>query len=186
MRRAVFLIALVCLLVPAGALASKSGGERVIRECGNSGEVKGKYTPSDYRYALKHIPSDLAEYTNCVDAIRTAQSGSAGHHGSSGGGGGGGGGFTGGGGVSSGAAHSAARPLSPADRAAIAGARRNGGRVAIGGGAPVTPGGPGIVASSVTHALPTPIIVLLILLGLGAAGGATVAVRTRVLSRRQA
>ena len=68
----------------------------------------------------------------------------------------------------------------------FAGARGNGGRVAIGGGAPVTPGGPGIAASSVTRALPAPLIVLLILLGLGAAGGAAVAVRTRVLSRRQA
>ena len=187
MRRVVLLTALLCLLAPASAVASKAGGQRLIKDCASDGEINGQYTQSDYKYALSHIPSDLAEYTNCADAIRQAQSAAAGHHGS-GGGGTGGGGFTGGGlgGTTPGIAPTGGGALSPTDRSAIAAARGNGSPVGIGGGAPVTPGGPGITASSVTRALPVPLLVVLILLGLGAAAGAGVAIRNRVVSGRQA
>ena len=189
MRRTLLLTALLCLLAPASSLASTaSEGNRVIRDCSSDGEINGKYSQGAYAYARKHLPSDLAEYTNCADAIRQAQAAAAGGHGSSGGGGGAGGGSTGGaigGGVDVPATPYTAS-VSPSERAAIQRAQGAGNAVSIGGGAPVTPGGPGIAASSVTRALPAPLLTLLVLLGLGAAGGASVAIRTRVLSRRQA
>ena len=190
MRRALLLTALLCLLAPASGFASTaSEGNRVIRDCSADGEINGKYSQAAYKYALSHIPSDLAEYTNCVDAIRQAQAGAASHN-SSGGGGASGGSTGGGGGIAGGfdvpATPYTAPATSPSERSAIQGARSAGGAVGIGGGTPVAPGGPGIAASSVTRALPAPLLALLILLGLGAAGGASVALRTRVLSRRQA
>ncbi len=191
MRRAVLLTALLCLLAPASSFASTaSEGNRVIRDCSSDGEINGKYSQGAYDYARKHIPSDLAEYTNCADAIRQAQAAAAAGKGGGGGGGGGGtgGGFTGG--AIGGGFDVPATPytgsVSPAERSAIQRAQGAGNAVSIGGGAPVTPGGPGITASSVTRALPAPLLTLLVLLGLGAAGGASVAIRTRVLSRRQA
>jgi hypothetical protein len=188
MRRALVLIALLCLLAPASSVASTaSEGKRVIQDCASDGEVNGHYSQAAYKYALHHIPSDLAEYTNCTDAIRQAQAAAAGHHASAGGGGGG---FTGGGtGAVGGGLGAPATPpgaLSPSERSAIQGAKSAGQPVSIGGGNPVTPGGPGITASSVTRALPAPLLVLLILLGLGGAAGVGLAARTRVLARRQA
>jgi hypothetical protein len=188
MRRTLLLTALLCLLVPASSFASTaSEGQRVIKDCSSDGQIDGKYSQAAYKYALSHMPSDLAEYTNCADAIRQAQAAAAAGHG--GGGGGGTGGGSSGGGIAGGS-NVPATPytgsVSPGERSAIQGARNAGGAVGIGGGAPVTPGGPGITAASVTHALPGPLLALLILLGLGAAGGASVALRTRVLSRRQA
>jgi hypothetical protein len=192
MRRALLLIALLCLLAPASSFASTSSdGNRLIRDCSSDGEINGKYSQAAYDYARKHIPSDLAEYTNCADAIRQAQSAAAAGNGGSGGGGGGGGTGSGSsGGAIAGGFDVPATPytpsVSPSERSAIQRAQGTGNAVSIGGGSPVTPGGPGITASSVTRALPAPLLTLLILLGLGAAGGATVAIRTRVLSRRQA
>jgi hypothetical protein len=193
MRRALLLTALLCLLAPASSLASTaSEGNRVIRDCSSDGEINGKYSQAAYDYARKHLPSDLAEYTNCADAIRQAQAAAAAGHGGGGGGGGGGSGTGGGstGGAIGGGFDVPATPytasVSPSERSAIQGAQGAGNAVSIGAGAPVTPGGPGITASSVSRALPAPLLTLLVLLGLGAAGGASVAIRTRVLSRRQA
>jgi hypothetical protein len=191
MRRALLVTALLCLLAPASSFASTaSEGNRVIRDCSSDGEINGKYSQGAYKYALSHLPSDLAEYTNCADAIRQAQAAAAGGNGGGGGGGGGTGGGSSGGGIGGGfnvpATPYTAGSTSPSERSAIQSARNAGGAVGIGGGAPVTPGGPGIAASSVTRALPAPLLALLILLALGAAGGASVAFRTRVLARRQA
>jgi hypothetical protein len=193
MRRALPLTALLCLLAPASGFASTaSDGNRVIRDCSSDGEINGKYNQAAYKYARKHIPTDLAEYTNCADAIRQAQAAAAAGH--SGGGGGSGTGVSGTSGGSAGApiggfdvpATPTIASASPSERSAIRRAQGAGNAVSIGGGTPVTPGGPGITASSVTRALPAPLLALLVLLGLGAAGGASVAIRTRVLSRRQA
>lgn len=197
MRRAVLLTALVCLLVPAAAVASKSGGQRLIRDCASDGEINGSYSQADYKYALDHLPSDLDEYTNCRDAIRAAQAAAAGRNATGGGGGSGGvggsgggfgGGAFGGGSVAPGfgAIPQTGGAVSPAERSAIAGARSAGGAVAIGGGTPVTPGGPGITVATVTRALPAPLFAVLVLLLLAGIGGAIPAVRTRVLTRRQA
>jgi hypothetical protein len=190
MRRTLLLTALLCLLVPASSYASTaSEGNRLIKDCASDGQIDGKYSQAAYKYALSHMPSDLAEYTNCADAIRQAQAAAAAGHGGGGSGGGSGAGGSTGGAIGGGVdvpATPYTASVSPSERAAIQRAQGAGNAVSIGGGAPVTPGGPGIAASSVTRALPAPLLTLLVLLGLGAAGGASVAIRTRVLSRRQA
>ena len=70
MRRALVLIALLCLLAPASSVASTaSEGKRVIQDCASDGEVNGHYSQAAYKYALHHIPSDLAEYTKSRPVI---------------------------------------------------------------------------------------------------------------------
>lgn len=186
MRRVVLLIALVGLLAPASALASKAGGERLIKDCARDGEINGKYSQGDYKYALSNLPSDLDEYTNCRDAIREAQSAAAGGGSSSGGGG------TGVGGPVGGGFDTGSPPVTPSPGAggrtppAVPPSAGSSAPVSIGGGPPISPGGPGITAASLTRALPAPLLALLIVLGLGALAGSSRAIRTRVLARRQA
>lgn len=183
MRRVFVVIALVCLLAPVGALASKKGGLRLINDCATDGEINGHYTQSDYNYALSHLPSDLDEYTNCRDAIRAARrAGAAGGGGTS---------SRSGGGASGG---STAPPAggSPAPTGSttaqgptIGGTPKSPGPVNIGGGPPVTPGGPGTTTSSFTRAVPSPMLLVLVLLMLAALGAAGPAIRSRVLARGQ-
>jgi hypothetical protein len=176
MRRVLVVTALVCALAPAGAFASKAGGERLIRDCAKDGQIDGHYSQADFRYALDHMPSDLDEYTNCREAIRAAQRSAAGGHR---------GGAPGGG--STGGTPGPPAGITPAERAAIGNASKNPtGPIDIGGGKPVTPGGPGITAAGLDHALPGSMLLALILLSIGALAAASFAVRNRVIARRQA
>jgi len=72
----------LCLLVwAAPALAS---GQAVIKDCVRNGRLTKQYSQQEYRDALAHMPTDVDEYTDCRDIIRHAQLGLGG--GSSGGG----------------------------------------------------------------------------------------------------
>jgi hypothetical protein len=85
---------LVALLaVPAGAFASP---QQIYDDCQDNGRLDKRYSDSDYRKALKDMPEDLDEYTNCSDLVRAGMSGVD----TSGGGAGGGGSSTGGAGGS--------------------------------------------------------------------------------------
>ncbi len=184
MRRVFVFIAVLCLLAPAGALASKQGGERLINDCKDDGEInKGPYSPSDYTYALGHLQGDAAEYTNCDQVISEARRAAAGGRKTSGGRGGRG---------------SSAPPTSPApapapapsgptsaEKRSIGNAAKAPGPVDVGGGPPITPGGPGITTTSFAHAVPGPMLVVLALLLLGALGTASPAIASRVRARRQ-
>ena len=75
MRRLVVTALAAMLLVPSAASAD---GRRVIRDCTDDGRVQGRYSQSEYRDALAHMPSDVDEYTDCRDVIRRAQLASAG------------------------------------------------------------------------------------------------------------
>ena len=182
MRRVFVLTAVLCLLAPAGALASKKGGLRLIADCADDGEIHGHYTQSDYRYALGHLPSDLDEYTNCRDAIRAASRAGAGGGPSSSGGSGGGG--ASGSAPPAGTAPAPAPSSAPRPPAAVS-APKSAAPVSVGGGPPVTPGGPGITTTSFTHALPGPLLVAVLLLVLGGLAALSPAIRSRVLSRSQ-
>lgn len=182
MRRIFVAIALLCLLAPAGALASKRGGERLIHDCTEDAEIThGPYTQSDYTYALSHLVGDAAEYTNCDQVIRAARRAAAGGHRGSGGGGGGGGGLAP---SPAGPAPAPSAPT-PAEKSAIAGARKAPAAVNVDGGSPLTPGGPGITTTSFTRAVPGSMLVVLILVMLGSIAAASRAIRSRVLARRQ-
>jgi hypothetical protein len=189
MRRAFVVIALVCLLAPAGALgaSTKAGGNRLIRDCAKDGEINGHYTQAQYTYAINHIPTDLDEYTNCKDAIKAARAAAA--AGPKGGGGGTGAGAIAGGfnpGITGALANNTGIPT-PAEQSAITNAAKTpGAPIDIGGGPPITPGGPGITTTRFTHAVPGSMLLVLILLSIAALGAASLAVRSRVLSRRRA
>ena len=57
---------LLALSLPAAAQASP---DAVVRDCAKDGSVDGKYSDSDKRAALKRIPADLDEYSDCRSAI---------------------------------------------------------------------------------------------------------------------
>jgi hypothetical protein len=96
-------VAAVLLPAPA-ALASPAA---VIRDC-QDGSINGDYSARDYSQALRDIPTDVDEYTDCRDVIRRAQLGAAGGTGAGGGGAGGGAGAGAGGGAGAGAGGSGA------------------------------------------------------------------------------
>jgi hypothetical protein len=198
------LAAAFALAAPAAALASPSA---VINDCSSHGRLTKSYSQSDYAGALRNIPTDLDEYTDCRDVIRRAQLGAAGGGGSSGGGsgpgqtgaGGGGtgtptgpGGAAGGGtgGATPGEAnpgHSADEALAqatPSERRAIERARGAAGAPVRLGGRIVRPGELGFQGTGLLNTLPTPLVVVLVLLALGACAGGGLLIKTRVVARR--
>ena len=73
MLRFTLLFTLLALLaVPAGALASP---QQIYDDCQDNGRLDKRYSDSDYRKALKDMPEDLDEYTNCSDLVRAGLSG---------------------------------------------------------------------------------------------------------------
>lgn len=183
------LIACVLLLaLPAPAAWANAADDRIIGDCQNSptGSLRGSYPQKQLNHALHNLPGDVREYTGCSDAIRQALLASAG-------GGNGGGGDTSGnggtGGPSSGSGSSGAGGApstgaasgSPPDVAPPAGAELP---VDVAGAA-VTPGTlPEIGQDS--HRLPTPLLVLLVLLGVAALVSAALTIGRRVVGHRGA
>ena len=88
----IFATLLVALLaVPAFAQAS---GQDVVRDCYDDGHIDGNYSPEEYEDAQNNLPSDVDQYSDCRDVIAQGQAGggkdSKGSGGSSGSGGSGG------------------------------------------------------------------------------------------------
>jgi hypothetical protein len=46
---------------------------RADRECARTGKVTGRYSPHVLSVALRLLPADVAEYTNCASVLRTAR-----------------------------------------------------------------------------------------------------------------
>jgi hypothetical protein len=179
----VFILALCALaLAPASAVAS---GSAVIRDCTDDGQLSKHYSQKDLQDAQRNLPTDVDEYTDCRDVIRRAQLG-----GGAGGGGGGGGtgapGAPGGGSGGSGGSPPLSTPNSPDETAAVAAAQKGGGKAVQIAGRTVTPGASRFAAEQARNTLPTSLVVLLALLGVGALAGAGLAARNRVIARRQA
>ena len=181
-----FLVVLTTLAalsaMPAAALADSAA---VIRDC-QDGRVDGKYSQREFSQALRNIPTDVDEYTDCRDVIRRAQLGAAG-----GSGGASGGGAAGGAPLSSAAANAgktAAQILeaaTPAERAAVAQATGQAGAAPVRiGGRTVSPDSFGLSPAGAANVLPIPLIVALALLGLGLAVAGIQTIRSRVLARR--
>jgi hypothetical protein len=197
MRRLLFTLTLtLVLLIPAAAYAS---GSAVIRDCTDDGRLEGHYTQRDLRDALNSIPSDVDEYTDCRDIIRRAafsagagggNNGGGGSAGASGGtgGGSGGGGSAGGefGGFGNGAPSSPNAPLSADQQKTIDAARLGGsGAVRFSDGAVVKPGALARRTSDVSD-VPTPLLVVALLLAAAALTAAIPGFRSRVHARRSA
>lgn len=180
MRRCLTLLLTVALLALGGAApALASTRSDIISDCSDDGRLQGSYKPSDLRDARKHLPSDVAEYTDCGDVLRRAELPDGG---SSGGGGGGGAGTPaapvpgapapGIGAVppsSSGAGGVTTAPLTPttkADRKALTGARRSGRKPVTVSGRNLLPSTSDLREGYRASGLPTSLVVALILLGL--------------------
>jgi len=195
-------IAIPLALLLAGALSSAAHASvaDVIRDC-QSGQLSKTYTAKEIADALAHLPADVDEYSDCRDVLRRAQlrAASGGSSKNNGGGpttAGGGGGTTGGGtgptggdGSGGGTPNAAASvdPLTsatPQERASFQKAVEAGSAPVTLDGGPVTPGSLGGAKSSGLSDLPTPLLVVLALLAVGAVGGLGAGTRRLVLSRR--
>ena len=90
-RLATILAALLVALLAVPALA-QADGEDVIRDCYDDGHIDGNYSQDDYQDAQDNIPGDVDQYSDCRDVISQAQADGSRGDGSGGGGAGGGGG----------------------------------------------------------------------------------------------
>lgn len=88
-RNLLVLLALLALLAPASALAAS---EDVIDDCAQDGVIDGRYSDQELRDAERDLPSDIDEYTDCREAIRSELGSDGGGSGSGGSGSGSGGG----------------------------------------------------------------------------------------------
>lgn len=168
----VLVIAAVALLAPATATASP---DAVLRDCAQDGQLDKAYSNKDLRGALREIPSDLDEYSDCREVIGGAiKSGSDK---------GGGRGATNGGGSSS-PEEQALAETDKRDLQALQGkyAGGDGGRPSVGvGGETVEPGSNGLFdIASASNSVPLPLILALVAIGLLAVIGGIVALRGRV------
>jgi hypothetical protein len=165
-RRAARLVALTvlcaALFAPAGAQAAS---DAVLKDCGD-GRIDGHYTQSQYKQALRNIPTDVDEYTDCRDLIRRAQLREA-----SGGKSGSDGKF---GGIASdgasddnGQVDNLLASASSDERAALEAVKdgQGGGAIEV-GGRQVTPGAADFTSENVRNDLPPAVVATLIALGL--------------------
>lgn len=179
------------LVAPAAAAADP------VRDCSTNGTLTKRYTASELGSALRSMPADVKEYTDCYDQIRRAQlaaavasgsggkphkssgsgSGSGHGHGGSGGDGSGGAGVPGSGSGSNGGGGSGGSAGAHSPRTGRATPVKIGDRE-------ITPGTSGLSAGGA--AVPTPLVVVLALLGAGALAFAATRIRSRVAARRDA
>ena len=168
------------LLLAALAPHTASAGvrEQILREC-QSGRITGSYTPKQLRDARKHIPTDIDEYSDCRDVL--AQAALTGR-----GGAGGGGSSTSNapGGVVPDNGRSPLTASDPGETAALDSARLQSEQQSVGDQSMI-PGATGFAATAERHGLPTPVLVVLLLLGLCASAATFASVRRRVVTRRQ-
>ena len=181
MLRCLALCAAVLLLAAPAALADVRND--IITEC-EAGELRGSYSPGELRDARNNLPSDIRQYTDCEEILNRALTGIGGGGGSGGdnegGPGGGAGGGTDGGGGGGGPL---VTPTDPEEQRALEDAAADPpGPLTLGDGT-VRPGAAGLSADALRHSLPTPLLAVLIALGL-AAVAALVAPLRRLAARR--
>jgi hypothetical protein len=173
MRKTTLLLALlVALLAPAAAHASSG---KVIRDCADDGQLQGRYSDKELKQALKDLPADLDEYSDCREAIGAAIG--------KGGAGKGGGGHKGGGGGGGGHRASAAdNQRHQADDAAALDKATRGGKPKLRvGGKDVSPDSNGLFRNaSASHSIPGPLLAALIALGVLAIVAGFLALRRRI------
>jgi len=194
MRLTTFLLALLVSAALSTQAASASGDD-VVQDCADDGQLSKRYSGSELREGLNNIPTDVDEYTDCRDVIRRAQLGGDSGSGGGGTGAGGGGGTAGtaGGSAAGGSTGGGTRPgttaavtpggdqlagASRAERRKVDALRAESGAEGKVGGAVVR------AARGESGAeIPTPLLVMLILGALAAAGAGGYAIRSRGLPR---
>ncbi len=182
---------LLLLVLPAASARANAADDRIVQDCQHSatGALSGSYPKAQLNHALHNLAGDVREYSGCYDSIRQALLASAAGGGKRSGGtnggngsGGLGGGTDGGSGGSTAAGGGGANATAPVpDAAPPAGAEKP---VDV-AGAVVAPGAlPEIGLDS--HKLPTPLLVLLILLGATALVFTALTIGRRVVAHRRA
>jgi hypothetical protein len=71
MRRLLLFGLLAALLVPATARAV-SITTKIVQDCADDSVLEGHYTVPQLRKALRHLPTDVAEYSDCSDVLTRA------------------------------------------------------------------------------------------------------------------
>ena len=172
----------LCLLLAlvAAPAANAASTTQILRDCADDGVLQGNYSPSELRRARQNIPTDTDEYTDCRDVLARAAAGAVAGSGS----GPATGGFGAPGGAGGAGTGALEDPNSPEAKAAIDKAAALGAPDPIQlGGRAVVPGSAGLAADAVRNGLPTPLIVLLALLGAAALATLTPFVRRSVIGR---
>jgi hypothetical protein len=83
------LVALSALLVGAVPAAHAKGYRDAIADCYDDGQLEGHYSRHELQQAIKHLPSDINEYSDCSSVLHRALVAGASRGGGLGGGGGG-------------------------------------------------------------------------------------------------
>jgi hypothetical protein len=162
-------VALVATALLVGApSAQASEAQKIIEKCGHK-EPFGGYRQSAYREALKQLPTEVSEYTDCENLIRKDELAAAG-----------GGGGAGAPGVSA----SVLLPLTPSEQRAVQSAHRNGSTPVRVGNEPIRPGVVHANIASAVNTLPHSLFAVLALMLAGALLLVVGEVRKRVRARR--
>jgi hypothetical protein len=166
MLRPLAAAAVVAFSLLAPATPALASGADVLIDCNDNGRLTKEYTQKEYREALARMPADLKQYTDCENIIRRAQLGVPGSTGGS---------------ANAGTPFAGSTPEEEAAaRKDIDSARKIGRTPQKIGGGLVTPGALSFTkASAATSELPTPLLVLVVLILLGTGGFVYHYVRTR-------
>ena len=161
--------ALAAIALLAGAPVAQAGEAQTVLEKCEHGEPFGGYTQNAYREALKHMPTEVSEYTDCANQIRKDELAAAGG---------------GAGPVASGASPNVALPLSPSEQRAVQSAHRNSPVPVRVGDEPIQPGVVHANIASAVNTLPHSLLAVLAFLLGGALVLAVGEVGKRVRARR--
>jgi len=183
MNRPVPLVLTLLALALASPSAASADPFQILEDC-QDGRIDKKYSNQDLRAALRDLPPDLDEYTNCREVIRSALQGVRG-----GGGSGPGSQHNDAGGYGALPAGEGGLPLGPDGRPidprgiASEEERVELDRARLADGATVVPKSAGIAPGDGGAGLPTPLLVVLVLIAAGALTG--LVPRVRELVRRR-
>lgn len=184
MRRLALVIGVLAMGASPAAAASRA---EVIRDCADDGRLQGTYTTQELRDARRNLPTDVAEYTDCVDVLRRAELGGEGGGGPTPGGPAGPLGGSGGGG-------NAPRPAptpefvveTPEDQQALDAAEAAPQQTVAVGEEQVSVGQRPLRDGYQANPMPGALVIALVLLALGGAALAVPPMRRAVLARRHA
>jgi hypothetical protein len=161
--------ALAAVTLLAGAPAAQaSEAQTIIEKCGH-GEPFSGYSQNAYREALKHMPTEISEYTDCANLIRKDELAAAGG---------------GAGAAASGASSNVALPLTPSEQRAVQSAHNNGSAPVRVGSVPIRPGVVHADIASAVNTLPDSLFAVLAFMLAGALVLAVGEVHKRVRARR--
>jgi hypothetical protein len=79
-RHTLFLAAMLCALALPVATAHASYRDAIF-DCNEDSVLDGKYSNAELKKALQHLPTDIAEYTDCADILASAMTGGSGSSG---------------------------------------------------------------------------------------------------------